>query len=210
MKKAFTLLVLIVTSTMAFAQGTVVLGNQTGLVKQWTGVSVPKGGGYVELIAAPVGTALLNPLFDGTGGVNYNSLAGFLAANPGWALPSNSAGAGTPALIGLAPGIFAGGVYTINNIGAGANAEYFLIGWFGNATTADAAIAGWFAGQNMFNASAIAITATGDPLATPPGVPVNLKSTFGGMTLTVPIPEPSSFALAGLGLAALLVLCWRR
>jgi hypothetical protein len=215
MKKAFTLLVLIISPTMALAQGTVVLENQTGLVKQWSAtdnnlISVPKGGGYVELIAAPVGTALAHPFLPGPGGIEYSSLAGFLAANPGWALPSNSAGAGTPALIGLAPGIFAGGVYTINNIGAGANAEYFLIGWTGSATTADAAIAGWNAGQNWFSESAIAITATGDPLATPPGVPINLKSTFAGMSLPVLIPEPSSFALAGLGLAALLALCRRR
>ena len=69
MKKAFTLAVLIVTPTMAFAQGTVVLGNRTGLVKQWTSptdptlIGVPKGGGYVELVAAPVGTPLVNPPF---------------------------------------------------------------------------------------------------------------------------------------------------
>ena len=93
MKKAFALVVLIVTPMMAFAQGTVVLGNQTGLVKQWTSatdntlISVPKGGGYVELIAAPIGTALVNPLFPVYGGFNYSSIAGFLAANPGWGSP---------------------------------------------------------------------------------------------------------------------------
>jgi hypothetical protein len=36
MKKAFTLFVLILTPTMAFAQGTVVFNNQTGLVRQCT------------------------------------------------------------------------------------------------------------------------------------------------------------------------------
>jgi hypothetical protein len=35
-------------------------------------------------------------------------------------------------------------------------------------------------------------------------VAVNLKTTFGGITLA-PIPEPATFALAGLGLAALMV-----
>ena len=126
------------------------------------------------------------------------------------ALPSNSAGAGTPALIGLAAGVFAGDTYTINNIGDGANAEYFLIGWTGSAATADAAIAGWNAGQNLFCESAIAITATGNPGATPPGIPVNLKSTFGGMTFTLLIPEPSSFALAGLGAVTLMLFRRRR
>src|ERR1035441_2877011 len=108
MKKALTLIVLIVTPAMAFAQGTVTLANQTGLVRMWTSpsdptlINVPKGGGYVELIAAPVGPALVNPLFSVTGGFNYSSVAGFLAANPGWALPSNASGPGTPGLIGAA------------------------------------------------------------------------------------------------------------
>jgi hypothetical protein len=196
---------------MAFAQGTVTLANQTGLVRMWTSpsdptlINVPKGGGYVELIAAPVGPALVNPLFSVTGGFNYSSVAGFLAANPGWALPSNASGPGTPGLIGAAAGIFNDGVYTIQNVVSGAYAEYFLIGWTGSATTADAALAGWYAGQNAFGQSAIATTATGDPTAIPvPGFPVSLRPTFAGMVI-VWTPEPSTSALAGLGLAALLV-----
>ena len=189
MKKALTLIVLIVTPAMAFAQGTVTLANQTGLVRMWTSpsdptlINVPKGGGYVELIAAPVGPALVNPLFSVTGGFNYSSVAGFLAANPGWALPSNASGPGTPGLIGAAAGIFNDGVYTIQNVASGAYAEYFLIGWTGSATTADAAMAGWSAGQNQFCESAIFTTLTGNPESTPAGVPVNLKSTFGGMSI---------------------------
>src|ERR1035437_9267797 len=89
MKKAFTLVVLIVTPTMAFAQGTVAFNNQTGLVTSYP--ALPKSGGSVELIAAPQGTPLPNPL--GTYVwqdlrpyfiPNYSSLSGFLAANPGW------------------------------------------------------------------------------------------------------------------------------
>jgi hypothetical protein len=188
MKKAFTLVALMVTPTMAFAQGTVVLGNQTGLVKQWTSmtdptlISVPKGGGYVELFAAPVGTPIVNPLFSPLGG--SSSVASFLAANPGWDLPSNAAGRGTPGLIGLGAGVFSDGNYTINNIGDGANADYFLVGWTGSAATADAAMAGWFAGQNMISVSAIFTTATSSLVGTPaPPLPVNTRATFGGMTL---------------------------
>jgi hypothetical protein len=194
MKKALTLIVLIVTPAMAFAQGTVTLANQTGLVRMWTSpsdptlINVPKGGGYVELIAAPVGTALVNPLFSATSALNYSSIAGFLAANPGWAAACGPNGATTPnpAPIAAAAGVFNDGVYTIQNIVPGAYAEYFLIGWTGSASTADAAIAGWFAGQNQFCESAIFTTATGNPGATPPGAPVNLKSTFGGMTIGPP------------------------
>jgi hypothetical protein len=213
MKKLLGVLAISALTASAFAQGTVILGNQTGLVKQWTSasdttlISVPKGGGYVELIAAPVGTALVNPLFTAaTGAFNYSSVAGFLAANPGWALPSNAAGAGTPGLIGLGAGVFAAGTYTINGIGDGANAQYFLIGWTGTATTGDAAISGPNAAA-FFGESAIFTTATSSLVGTPSApLPINLRGTFGGMTLApVVTPEPATFALAGLGLAALLV-----
>ena len=214
MKKAFTLVVLMVTPTMAFAQGTVILQNQTGLVKQWTTatdrtlISVPKNGGYVELIAAPTGTALPNPLgsHNASGfNPNYSSLSGFLGANPGWAV----AGGACP--IALGAGLFSSGTVTINNIAEGANAEYFLIGWTGAFTSYDAA----YAAGAFISASAIATTTTGDPLATPvPGFPVSLRPTFAGLMgpllAIAPIPEPTSFALAGLGLAALLVFRRRR
>jgi hypothetical protein len=181
---------------MAFAQGTVILQNQTGLVKQWTSwsdptpLSVPKNGGYVELIAAPVGSPLVGSI------LQYSSLSGYLGANPGWAVAGGQA---YP--IALAAGLFSAGTVTIGNIAEGANADYFIIGWTGTNTTWDAALAA----GGMFGQSAIATTATGDPLTTPvPGFPVSLRPTFAGLLMPI-IPEPTSFALAGLGLAALLV-----
>ena len=103
MKKAFALIVLIATPTMAFAQGTVSFGNSlTALVKQWTSatdptlIDVPTNGGYVQLIAAPRGTPLANPLFTTAMAgnyANYNSVSSFLAANPGWAAAVNNGGA---------------------------------------------------------------------------------------------------------------------
>jgi hypothetical protein len=180
----------------SFAQGTVILQNQTGLVKQWTTatdptlINVPKNGGFVELIGAPAGTALVGNI------TTYSSLAGFLGANPLWA-------AGAPAsAIALGAGLFSSGTVTIGNIAAGGpSASYFLIGWTGAFTTWDAAFAN---GTGMFGQSATFTTATGDPNATPvPGFPVSLRPTFGGMTLS-PVPEPATFALAGLGLAALV------
>jgi hypothetical protein len=68
MKKALALVVLIVTPSIIFAQGTVVIANQTGLVKEWPVPSDPlelavaKGGGYVELIATTKGNPLLHPM----------------------------------------------------------------------------------------------------------------------------------------------------
>ena len=70
-------------ATSAFAQGTVVFNNGTGLVQQWTAadnstlINVPKGGGMVQLFWAPSGTAYTP--WSGT-----MSGAQFIAANPLW------------------------------------------------------------------------------------------------------------------------------
>jgi hypothetical protein len=186
MKKAFTLLVMIVSPTMAFAQGRVVFQNQTGLVAQWTSIydstpiSVPVGGGHVQLIAAPQGTALPNALLfpPGTGMIKYSSLLAFLADNPGWAA------AATTAITGLA-GRFNGGTVTISNIIEGANADYFVIGWMGSYSNYDSAAAALVSDPtaSFLGVSAIATTATGDPLTIPPEAPVNLRTTFAGMTV---------------------------
>jgi hypothetical protein len=204
MKKLLSIMAISAVAASAFAQGLVAFQNQTGTVKQWTSaadstlMSVPKAAGMVELFAAPTTAAAPAVLFSPTtGGVTekYSSLAAFLNASPGWA----SVAAGSS--INLAPGLFSAGGLTIANIAQAASAQYFVIGWTGTAATLDAAIAGG-AQSGM---SGVATTATADPGSTPPGTPVNLKSTFAGVTLApVIVPEPATFALAGLGLAALL------
>lgn len=215
MKKLLGIAAICALTVSAFAQGTVTLNNQTGLIKQWTSatdqtlISVPKGGGYIQLLAAPSGTSLVSPLFSTSGTLNYSSLAGFLGANPGWAAAwgPNTGTTGNPALIGLGAGLINGGTFTINGIAPGANAAYLWLGWTGAFTTADAALAAWTPGSgNMFGQSGVFTTTTGNPTTTPPGTPAGLKTTFAGMTLTASVPEPTSLTLAGLGLAALLVL----
>jgi hypothetical protein len=207
MKKAFTLVVLIVTPTMAFAQGTVGFYNSlTGLVKQWTSatdptlISVPTNGGYVQLIAAPTGTPLPNSLFTATMGGNYakyDSLSSFLLANPGWAATVNNSGA-VPAPIRGVAGAFNGGTYTINNIVADPQAgfaDYLVIGWTGGFSSYDAAYAAITVDQSasFLGMSAIATTLTGDPLWTPPGAPIGLRTTFQGMTLAPLFPNRTPF-----------------
>ena len=207
MKKAFTLVVLIVTPTMAFAQGTVTFQNATGLVKESLGggglIPVPAGYAMVELISAPVGTSL-----PGCGVCNYPTLASFLAANPGWSAGTPLTGSSNPGGL-IHNGLFANGNLSLNVPGRTA-AEYLVIGWLGpnggpvdGATSYDTAMAlgCWFA------QSAIFTTQTGDPTATPPDLPVNLKNSFGGLIFAG--PEPSTFALAGLG-ALMLMLFGRR
>ena len=202
MRKFSAVVLLIGMATGALAQGTVILQNQTGLVRQWTSpsdptlIGVPKNGGYIELIAAPANTPLYSSWI-----MNYSSLSGFLAANPGWAVAGGQA---YP--IAFGPGLFNSGTVTINNIAEGASAEYLILAWTGASTTYEAAM---MTGSSWFGQSAIATTTTGDPLASPvPGLPVSLRYTFAGLIMGSPEPSPS--ALAGLGLAALLVFRRRR
>jgi hypothetical protein len=214
MKRLLGILAITALAASAFAQGTVVLQNQTGLVKQWTSTTVntlvttPQNGGYVELISAPATTGLTSPLgtLGATGfSATYSSLQGFVTANPGWSFTT-----GTPAasIIGFGAGLFNGGTLTIPGIPAGGAAEYIVVGWSGAFTTYEAAYAAALADPtaSFIGVSAIDnIAKTGDPTATPPGTAVSLRPTFTGITLApLVIPEPTSFALAGLGLAALV------
>jgi hypothetical protein len=207
MKEAFALVVLIVTPSIIFAQGTVGFINYTaGLVRQWTSpsdptlISVPVSGAHVELFTAPNDTSLTPIGGPYVGGFywNFSTLAGFLAANPGWS---------DIATTGIQPvaGRFNGGIVSLLGIPGGATAEYFILGWTGTATTFDAAI---LTPGTWFGSSPLLTTLTGNPSTTPQGTPIPLSATFTGLILGT--PEPSTFALAGLGLAALLVLRRRR
>jgi len=211
MKKYLVTLAITALATSAFAQGTVVFNNNSsGLVKQWTSasdptlISVPKLGGSVTLFAAAPG-ASLNPLGTvGAGGytANYANLAAFLAANTGWAQIA------TTGILPIAAGQYNGGTQTIAG-GAGANAQYFVVGWTGAFASYDAAMA---AGSGFIGVSSVFATTTGNPTTVPPGTPVSLNSTFTGMTLATvsSVPEPSTFALAGLGAAALMIFRRRK
>ena len=178
MKKAFTLVVLMVTPTLAFAQGTVGFVNNTaGLVKQvspvdFTLISVPVGGAQVELLAAPAGTPFTPFVGIGASGLvlNFTSLEGFLAGNPGWA------DIATTGIQGAA-GRFNGGTVTLTNVAGGANAEYVIIGWTGNSATLDEA----FRAGALVSWSPMLTTTTGRA-GTPPIAATPLSATFTGIT----------------------------
>jgi hypothetical protein len=191
--------VMAISVAASFAQGTVAFENSdTGLVLQWTSSSdrtpipVPSGGGQVQLFWAESGTAY-SP---------WNSSmtpAAWKAVNPGWSLEM---------VIGFLspthPGRFQGGALTLYPLPPGGNIDYVVVGWTGIYQSFDAAMA---AGA-MVNVSDKLSSRTGDPTLVPPGAPVHLANTFGGMTL-MPVPEPSAFALAGLGAAVALFRAFR-
>jgi len=185
-------------ATSAFAQGTVVFNNGTGLVQQWTDnnnqtlINVPKGGGMVQLFWAPAGSAYTA----WSGGMTETA---FKAANPLWK-QELAFGFTTPAA-----GKFSGGTLTLSPLTpAGSSIDYVVMGWTGSAAGFDAAIA---AGA-MASVSDKFTSTTGNPTTVPPGTATLLSGSFGGMVLS-PIPEPSTFALAGLG-AALLIFRRRK
>ena len=163
------------------------------------------------------GNPLLHPLgvYQGSSGFlpGYSSLAGFLAANPGWVVPYYEYGAtpSAPVPINSAPGIFKGPTDTMFPLGPGADTDYVVIGLTGPYATYDAAYAADLANPNssFLGMSASATTQTGDPTLVNPSLPVNLKVTFQGMTLApAVIPEPTIVLLVGL--CALLLMMFRR
>jgi len=186
-------------ATSAFAQGTVVFNNgSSGLVQQWTAadnstlISVPKGGGQVQLYWAAQGTAY-------TPWTASLSSAAWQAANAGWKL-ENAFGFTTPAA-----GKFTGGTLTLTPLNAGGSIDYVVVGWTGNYASFDEALTA----GSMANVSLKFTSGTGNPTTSPPGTATPIADTFGGMTLQ-PIPEPSTLALAGLGAAALLIFRRRK
>lgn len=213
MKKYLVIMAATALATSVFAQGTISMGNLSStLVKQWTTagdstlISAPVASAQVQFLAAPTGTSLtpLGTLGAGGFSTSFSTLAGFLAANPGWAAYTTT---------GISPvaGRFGGGVVTVNGIAAGANIEYIVIGWQGaTGSTLDSALA---LGSSFIGQSALVTgVATGNPTTIPAGTPSLMNASFGGLTLAPlsSVPEPSTFALAGLGAAALMIFRRRK
>ena len=121
-----------------------------------------------------------------------------MAANPGW---SNIATTGIQPIAGR----FNGGIVSLPGILGGATAEYFIMGWIGTATTLDAAMQT----GTWFNSSPLLTTLTGNPGSTPPVAAALLSDTFTGFTIPM-TPEPTTFALAGLGAITLMIFRRRR
>lgn len=186
----------VVVVASSYGQGTVTFANtSTQLVRKQTSavdtnlVSMPVGGGHVELLWAPVGTTDLNL---------FSAVLSTASAN------TSAAGVTD---FHTAPGRFSAGTSTIPGLNAGGSYALIVRGWTGSALT-------WATFDQQVEAfgysSIFTLGATGNPLTTPAGTPVAL-STFTGLTLTYsPAPEPTSMALAGLGAATMLIFRRRK
>jgi len=126
-------------------------------------------------------------------------------------------------ILGLA-GITPSTTFTLPNATGGANAEVMVVGWTGTYTDWDDAYNAWKAspttvllgwtGEALSGGALAWSNGTGAPNASPPTFPVALTTGatgYNGLVLTTTIvPEPSTFALAGLGAAALLIFRRRK
>lgn len=181
-------------ATSALAQGYVLFNNNSAnTVKMWadatgsTTMNVASGNGKVQIAYAAPGTTY--------NGWNGTGTAAWLQANPGWTLGPTT---------GIVPaGRFNGQTIQLTGPGITTSADYVILGWTGTHNTFDDALA---AGA-MVNVSANKLTTALETSNTVP--PPQLATTFTGLTLQ-PIPEPSVFALAGLGAAALLIFRRRK
>lgn len=204
MKKYLSILALTAIATGAFAQGTLIFGNNGSTLVRQGGTSttdasataVAANGAVVELAWA-ASSATYVPW-----NVGMNETA-WLAANPGWAVLTG------PVNIAPIAGRFSGGTFTANTAPAGALIQAVVLGWTGGGSF-DAA---WASGTSYTAIGPAFTVQTGNPTTTPPGTAAPIVSStatpFTGLTL-VQVPEPATFALAGLGAAALFIFRRRK
>lgn len=196
MKKYLSVLAVVALASSALAQGTINFASPASsiLVKSngaSAAVNVPANSSYLALLWAAPGTAASAY----TGG----SLASWLSANPGWAQVPNVAKPVTLA------GRLLGSVVDVPNANP---MDLITIGWIGGAgSTFDAAFG---AGLPVGMSGKYGPIDPEAPGSTTPS-PSTVGAGFTGLTLTATaVPEPSTFALAGLGAAALLIFRRRK
>lgn len=198
--KKLILAIAAVTTLTAYGQGTIGFGNSSTTTVKVDGVNAGNTV-KVQLFYAP-NTATLGSLTGTVTGGAYE----FVGLGTGWA------GSATPSSI-LTAGIFAKTTKTTGSEVAGGATAYLQVrGWTGGYADWNAAYAAVLSGADVKVGWTVTpwLNGTGNPGGTPASPPVDMilgASGFNGLNLTAltPIPEPSTFALAGLAGAALLI-----
>lgn len=120
---------------------------------------------------------------------------------------------GTPIGLSPVPGVFNGGLYNLTGIPDGADATFQVRAWTGGYSSFDAAVLVYTSGESYvsYNKSPLWTQATGSTGGVPPYpvAMVNGPTGFNGLVLTI-VPEPSAYALFGMGLLGLCVRPLRR
>lgn len=200
MKKFATIAAVMATALGAFAQGTVVFQNSaSSLVKWGAGVSGQTEGTSVAAAA------------DVKVGLYYMSAPGTytLVSTQFPIVGTSSSGTPNAALNGR----FTGNptTLTVTGLTAGQNGTFQVRAWSGPYTSYEAATTG---GATYLGSSADFVNASGGAVDPVTGIagPAATLSGFSGLNVGsgAVIPEPSTFALAGLGLGALLLIRRRK
>lgn len=198
MKRIVATIGMVAIAGSCFAQGTVGFANNAStLVKQVTSVSDSTP------INAPATTTRVEFLWAVDGTTEISAFSAVNGVSP-LALGPVAGRFSTPTAITV-PGIAAGGIVSA-----------VVRGWTGGFASYNEALtaAQANAAASFLGYSGIFRVDTGDPTAIPAGTPGNIVTSisgqgFAGVTL-VAIPEPSTFALAGLGAAAMLIFRRRK
>ena len=212
MKKLLTLVALLGAASMTFGQGTINFFNTTKTTVRTNSVmSGPTTGTmntdpnayYFALFSAPS---------------TVTTVAGGNPNDPNWTFSTlyatNTATAGVFSGASTFP--------TAPQYAAGSTLSIFAVGWSANIGTTWAQANAWYtAGQSSsvpftgwFGLSGVATTVVlgggAVPSGTPFGIGAGQAGSFSLLRTDAPVPEPSTFALAGLGAAALLIFRRRK
>jgi hypothetical protein len=188
----------------AFAQGTIIFGNDAATLVTTNNDfnSGPALSAMQVRVTLWYSTAVSAPALPSW--FNGWSFAGWTQSTP-----TTADNAGVP----LA-GRFAGGTQTLDTAAGGSSPWVFVAGWTGGyADFASAYAAAILDDFTAFGVSGTWQNPTGNPNGAPPTPAVSMVlggAGFNGLVLRPIIPEPSSLALAGLGAAALLVFRRRK
>lgn len=236
MKKLATIIALAAGIIMSNAQGTISVYNlnanylirtNSGLSHFSGGSTVTEGAGssglagtaangyYYALLVAPYTGSYDNSVLELSGANFANFTLGMMATNFGVAggIRGNGGSAGAAVANWGSP--------TGASYDTGSQDYYFLVGWSANLGTTWAqvlaqAISGSWVANGFFGVSSLAYGYSGggpNSLVAPNifGTGVNANGLTSGFTLySVVVPEPTTFALAGLGAVALLGLRRRK
>jgi hypothetical protein len=171
------------------------------------------GQGQIAFVNLNAAAGVNAPVFDGVNttvkltGANFQAglYAGTTSANVAYI------GNSTPFFTGGGAGYFSGGTVTLTGIAGGATAWLQVWAWDttlgGTVTGATLAQAIASGKPDVYGKSTPFSVVAADPTTSPPQTPSAL---VGLQSFSFIVPEPSTFALAGLGAAALMIFRRRK